>query len=283
MDSILADEPSVQTLPDDDAGEATSVASDEVEANTEPVAKPAEAKAKEAPKPTVKAGEADDSEDEPVPDNLDGLKKALAASRGDKRKARKQWQEAREQLARLEGEIGLLRKQGQSKAEAPQSAEPKQEKRTFWDDPEAYVKELVPDVEAVAARTRADVSEIYARKAHADYEEKKAYFAERASRDPSMWREIFATPNPAETLYERATALKEREEFDRDPNAWREAERARLREELTAEAQPESRVEQVVTPTARPPIPKSNAGARGVGASAKQAWSGPRSLEDILA
>lgn len=284
MDSILADEPSVHTLPE--GGESDSQPAAE---SAEPKVEVADKDKGETPAPVAAAKEpekaADDDADEgPMPADLEGFKKALAAARGDKRKARKQWQEAERKLAMFEGQISVLRQQPQAAQQKPAEPKPEDIASKYWEDPIAFVqsaiKSSVPDVDAVAARTRADVSEFYARQAHADYEERKAYFQERASKDPELWREIFASPAPAESLYQKAAAMQEREEFEKNPNAWREAELEKLRVQLLGV--PSDKTETVAPKPAPKPIPKSIATARGSGAGVSQAWSGPRSLDQIL-
>ena len=215
-----------------------------------------------------------------MPGDLDGFKKALAATRGDKRKARKQWQEAERRAAKLEGELEALRRMApQAKNEPEAKAEPSEE--FDWENPTAFVKRMaqqaIPDIDAVSVKARADISEFYARQSHADYEDKKAYFMSRAAQDPSLLREVFSAPAPAEALYQKAAALKEREDFDRDPNAWRDAERERLRAEMSGDT-----TESAPQRPAKTPIPRSIAGARGSGVGVTREWVGPRKTEDVF-
>ena len=281
MDSILSDESSEQPPPDDalSGGEqADDLAGDG--------ATPEPAKTKAEPKdPAATVGD-DDSDDGPMPADLSGFKRALAATRGDKRKARKSWQEAERKLAVLEGELNVLRRQPQRGEPESRPAAPSREdlENKYWEDPVAFTQSLVrrsvPDVDAVSVRNRADISEYYARQSHADYDEQLAWFRERVAKDPTLMQGIFESPAPAEALYSRVKTLREREEFEKDPEAWREAERSKIRAELDAD--PSGTTEQRQAP-ARTTIPKSLAGVRGNGAGVKSQWAGPRSLDDILA
>jgi hypothetical protein len=227
----------------------------------------------------------DDNEpEESVPENLDGLKKALGAARGDKRRFRKQWQEVERERYRLDGEVAAMRRMLEQRPAASGTKESEKQERDpndeYWEDPVGYINRQRVDPEAVATVQRANVSEFYARREHADYEEKKAYFLECAAKDPSLLQEVFAQPVPAEALYQKATALKERGEFERDPEAWRDAERERLRAELSGSSEPTSAAPR---PPAKSPIPsRSIAGARGSGASTTREWSGPRAAETFF-
>jgi hypothetical protein len=297
MDSILADEPSVHSLPESAESDSPAATAESTEAKADKGETPEKAEAKEptktagqaaaaAAKPNAPKAESDEGEDEgPMPADLEGFKKALAAARGDKRKARKSWQEAERKLAMLEGELNAMRRQPQQAKGEPEKPAEAKPQEFDWENPTGFVKKLVqesaPDVDAVAMRQRADISEFYARRDHADYDEKKAYFLGKAQQDPALWhrfQQILQEPVPAEALYRMAASLQAREEFERDPDAWREAELVKLRSKLEAEAQSTAETRQV---TAKP-IPKSIAGARGSGVGVQQAWSGPRSLDQIV-
>ena len=114
MDSILSNDIKAQPLPDGPESDSSSPSKTDASG----VDKQAKAEA-EKPKvePQAKPGktpetDGDETEDEHVPDDLDGIKRALAAARGDKRKARKKWQETEQQLAELRGKLAVYQ-QGQ--------------------------------------------------------------------------------------------------------------------------------------------------------------------------
>lgn len=297
MESILSTkEESIRPDPLPESDSPSEPAPEKVSAADDKGEKPEPAAAKPAAKTAPKVEVDDEPEDEgPPPADLEGYEKALKKARGDGRKYRsekaqfrKQVEEERAEKARLEGELRAFRAQMQAQAQhQPQRpAEPSSEDlaNEYWQDPVAFTQKLlkssVPDVNAVATRQRADLSEFYAKKAHTDYDERFAYFKDKAAKDPSVWQGIFESASPAETLYQRAIAMQEREEFEQNPDAWREAEREKLRAELSGQEQDA----EPKAPAQRPTIPKSNATGRGSGNGVPRSgeWSGPRSLDSIF-
>lgn len=298
MDSILSDEPSVHTLPDSAESESPS------EKVAEPAPEPASEGEKPKPAVEVKASakpvtakvtdddEDDEADDPAVEQNLEGLKRSLAASRGDKRKLKKQWREAEKrvedtarQIAELKGQLTAFQQMGQRQVE-PKVEEPKLP--DFFGAPEEHLtqrekilrEQFLADQKSLREQVReeqfkrdATRSERRMSKEHEDYNEAKAAFMAAVPNDPRLWSMVLEDPEPAEVVYAEGKRLL------RGGKSEREAELEAKLAELEAKAS--GSVTETAKPVARPPIPKSIAGARGTGNSIKQAWSGPRSSKEI--
>lgn len=281
MDSILADEPSVHTLPDAPESDSPAAPSEPLKAE-QPAAPPKDAKA-------AATADDDESDEGPVPADLDGFKRALSAARGDKRKARKQWQEAERKLAQVEGQLMAMSRERQP-ATAPTEPKAPDLESEFYSNPVAFVQKQLAttDVDAKLTKFRVDVSEHYARKAHVDYDEKVGAFMEAAKSQPHLWQQMQGAASPAEFAYDYGSAFLEAQEFGGDLKAYKDKLRADILAEIQAgnaavgESQHAAPGVAQRQPPVRPPIPKSNASARGSGATSTPAWSGPRSLDEIL-
>jgi hypothetical protein len=280
LDSILSDEPSVHSLPDAPDSAGANGGSERVSQGDSVVAVPADAKAPSADAPAP----ADDSdEDGEVPDTVERLAVSLNAARGDKRKFRKQWQEVEREKARLEGEIAALRRQMQ------QPPAPQQQPQTP-EDPDAEFYTAGPGKfwqtreQAIEAKIKAQAFEVdrrAMRRTTKDYGEAEAAFEKAVQNDPSLVAAFRASDDPVGFIYEEG---KKRLRLQQLGATSIEDLEAKIRAQVVAELegkQPEAEPEP--TKPARPPIPKSHAGSRGSGAGIPQAWSGPRSIKDILA
>jgi hypothetical protein len=222
----------------------------------------------------------DDSEQEHVPGDLEGLKKALAAARGDKRKARKQWQETERKLAELEGKISVYQQGAQPKAdEPPKPAVPDLDDLTLFDPKalksfiEYQVKSGVSTVEAKQfARGRA-----LAKDRHPDFDEFEAEFIKAVEKNPTLGDNADNSPDPAEYAYKMGKQLREMQginSIDDLREKIRAEERAKIQAELT-QAQPAApQVSGILQ------IPKSLASIRGTGVGVKPEWR-PHTAEQL--
>jgi hypothetical protein len=241
----------------------------------------AAASAKPAPTSQAKPPDHDDEEDEGnVPDNLDGLKRALAASRGDKRKMRRQWQETKEALAKLEGRMAAMQQP------APKPAEPAKPETNpgdkFYGNPVEYIDSVEKRVlEATQARIR-QYSIAQARAAHDDFDQVVGEFVREIQGTP-LEQQLIAQeaqhPDPARYVYETARQYSQIRGVKSVDDL-----RSKIEAEVRAKVEAEYAQRNSQSPAAatQKPIPQSLAGVRANGASKPQAWSGPRSLEDIL-
>lgn len=275
MDSILSDEPSVHTLPE---SESPSVEAEAPKGET-PARPAAETKQSEAV-PAQKAGDDDDADEGAVPGDLDGLKRALAAARGDKRKARKKWQETERQLAELSGKLSVLEQQ---RHVAAQPQKPKEDDDlAFFEKPGAAVDGRIERaLSAATAQQRREFAlgvRETVKAQFSDFEDAERQFFEVMKNDQGLAARFHATPPHAQPMfaYQTGKTLKRLEGV----TSVDELE-AKLRKEIEAEFAAKTTTTSTQAP-ARPTPPKSIAGARGSGVGVQQAWSGPRSIDDIL-
>lgn len=287
MDSILSDEPSQGAAPEV-SGESESLSTrselpdTEESASETPAPEPVKAVAK-AEKPEPQQAQGDEAEDEgPDPVDVAGYKKALAAARGDKRKARKAWQEAERKLAHLEGQITALQQQRQQ-VKPVEEAKPDDPDTDFFGNPVGFVTKQVGSVqqqiEQAMFQQRLAISIRTMREKHQDFGQAESAFMQAAQKDPRLVEQLRAHEFPAEFAYQIGKLHLEAAEIGGDIGAWKERERQRIRDELQAEmggAQPQHK------PAAKPIPPKSIASARGTGAGVTQQWAGPRPLSEIL-
>lgn len=136
-------------------------------------------------------------------------------------------------------------------------------------DPQGYRDHIRAEVQQAQQATILRTSEMIARQKHgAALDEAKEWIASRE--DVAQW--AIAQPHPYEALMTAYNREKIAAEMGDDPNAWREKERERIRQELLAETQP-----QALTP--RPTLPGPGSQAR----SAKPGgWNGPQPVAGIL-
>lgn len=176
--------------------------------------------------------------------------------------------EEREKRQKLEQELEALRQQIQ----AAQYQEPPAPPPSIWEDEQGAFQ---AHAQAIAAQTslnaRLDMSEMLASQAHDDFDQMKAKFVEMMQMNPSLQQKVLAAKHPWEEAYriaKNAATIEELGATDLD------ALKAKLREELLAEVQ----AQVPVTPS----VPPSLTAARNVGARSGPAWTGPRSLDDLL-
>lgn len=315
MDEILSSAPAkTEATGGDVAAKATEQADvkdkDDVVEGEKPAAAKSEPATPAVAKDTSDKKEAidahEDAEDEHVPDNLDGLKKALGAARGDKRKARKAYREVETQLAELKGRIAvyvaqLQRQAANAQSPAPIKPEPAKAPPPDITDDNFYLQgpktikdyvehrfatldgrlnETRAEYDRRVAELRTDISRENARRRHSDYDEVTESF--RGKEPPHVAQDILASHDPAERLYEYAKAFREFSGVD-SVDAFRAKIEAEVRAKVEAEYAAKS---QAVTPqhqAPKPPVPQQSlAGARGNGFGKPAAWSGPRTLEQIV-
>lgn len=266
MDSILADEPSVHTLPEGPEDEAASA---EPEAPSEAGETPV-VEAKGDAKPPVKGDEdGEDADLDPKLFNAEGARVALKKERTLRREAEKSRKAFERELAELKGQVTALRDKPQTQAPKPAEKTQADLEAEYFADPVGFTRkhgaDLSQSFDQKLTQARINTSEVYARRTHADYDEKMTAFVQMAQREPHLWKQMAADQDPAGFAYQKAA---DHMEFQ----AWRDARTA-----APAQEQHEP------TPKpAKPPIPKTNANARGSGAGATREWSGPRSTEQLF-
>lgn len=249
--------------------------------------------AKKAEKqPPVEADHEQD-EDEHVPDDVEMLKRSLAAARGDKRKARKKWREAEQALSEFKGRYEAYRQQATAPRQEPQA--PVAQKPAPWDltedefllnGPSAvkrYVGEQVSAVREEYQARKLDESEYRARQRYDNFDHYVEVFKQSAS--PEIKRRMFSDFDPAEFVVQYA---KNFEAFSGVSSAdeYREKvlndERERMREEVRAEMLKEFGQSNGDGRQAPTPPPRSLAAARGAGVGKTPQWTGPRPFADLF-
>lgn len=286
MDSILSDEPSVHTLPEsrDSAPEPEREESTETAkaSESEPEKVAANPATESAANAKPEAHNGDDEEPEHVPDDLAGLKRALAAARGDKRKARRQWQDTEKAMAELRGRLSAMeqpRTPAQPQPKAPQQIDLNDE-TFFGQGPaavKAYVEHQIRTVRDEQRSQRLGYSEAAARERHQDFQEVFSDFQKFAQSQPHLWQQMEASHDPGEFVYRTGKTFRELQGVNNIED---------LRQKIEAEVRAKMQAEQSQQPAHQnqtPTPPRSIASARGTGSASSQQWTGPRAMEDILA
>ncbi len=280
LDSILSDEKSVHDLPESEADVSEPVGEEARETQaTEP----------EASTQAPAMGDADDEVADPDPVDLSakGLRKALTAERGLKRDERKQRRELQRQLDQLRGELNAMRQMPQVQQAQPQQ-QPKSEDEfaQFLERGPEYVKgqieQRVESIRTQAIIERIEDAETAFAEQHEDAPAAFAKFRELAASDPALQMQFRAVVdrkhpayrNPAKFAYQYVKAWEAANEIG-DPDAWREAERAKLLAEIQGQSG------QPLKPPAKAPS-KTLVDVRGSGVGATTQWQGSPSLESIL-
>jgi hypothetical protein len=273
MDSILSDIPTVHDLPETSTPAPESTPAEKVEAAPEPEkteAKPA------AEKATAPEHDGEDEQDH-VPGDFDGLKRALAAARGDKRKARKAWQETEKQLAELRGRLSAMERPQPAQQQPAAPAQFDLNDETFFGQgPEAVKRYVSMQIAADREERRKEHlnrSEAAARERHEDFQEAYNAFETAARSNRALWEQAVNSYDPAEFAYKTGRTYQQLDGVS-DLDQLKAKFRAEFEAEMAQKSAP------VAAPVAAPP--KSIAGARGSGITATSTWSGPRPIGDIL-
>ncbi len=277
MDSILADEPSVHTLPDGE--EPSGAGADSGAGGVTPEAK-GQTEVKAAPEPADKAGDDDESDEGSLPSDAVGLRKALTAERKAKRSEQKQRREFERQLASLQGQISVL-KQPQAAPQAQQDQKPGDLDAPWFEGPNAAATKLVrqelQEFAALQAKASFEAQRELVKEQYSDFEEMEALFKE-ASEDPGIrarLQKLHPSQHPS-FAYKIGKQLKQLQ----GATSVEDIE-TRIEARIRAEYEAKQGTSSAQAPAKTIP-PKSIATARGSGAGVTQAWSGHRSMKDIL-
>lgn len=178
--------------------------------------------------------------------------------------------EEREKRQQLERELEALKQQFQA-AQHPQ--EPPAPPPSVWEDDQAWGGHLVSTaVQQANINAALNMSEMLTRREKPDFEPMKVKFLQLAEANPALAQQALSDPDPWGKAYQIAKNAATMEEVGATDL---ETLRAKLREEILAEAQAQ-------VPVAAGTIPPTLTTARNVGARTGPAWAGPRSLEDLL-
>lgn len=180
-------------------------------------------------------------------------------------------QQAEEQLRRYEQHFAEL--QAQQQAPSPQ-ADLDPDTQAFFDlVQEQTLARLMPQIQQQMQQTtalnRAEVSEFLARQKYQDYDQQVEVFKQALEENPVLLGELQRAPDPADYAYQAARRYAEAKQYSQGPTA--EQREAEIRAKIMAEIG-----------VSRPTAPSSLASERSVGGRTGPAWSGPRSLGDLL-
>lgn len=157
---------------------------------------------------------------------------------------------------------------------------PKEEPKTFWDDPEAALQRQKEELRQENLNTRLKTAELIARQRHPDFDEKIAVFGQVMEQTPGLHVQWLSALDPAEFAYQLGKNHQELKEAGDLPalraKIEKEAEikvRARIEAELKAKAEALAKD--------RAALPPSLSEAKSTGTN-KQVWGGPPSMDSIL-
>lgn len=170
-------------------------------------------------------------------------------------------------VAQLRQEIRALKQQ-------PQQEQPKAP--DVLDDPKGYAAFMEKQATSIAQNVRLDVSEQMTRQAHGDEVVDAAFQALQAANDPAAYQSVMQDRNPWGALVKWHQNQQVIRETGGDLNAWREQERAKIRQQIEAELATKQIKEAAGTPA------PSLAKATGNGGASDPGWQGPADLDSLL-
>jgi hypothetical protein len=201
--------------------------------------------------PAMEAEQVPPTSDKLPPDTFKGLK------------------EEREKRQALERELQALRDQFQAQ-QAPADPPP-----SLWEDEQAWEQDLTGKVVTTAVQqatlnAKLDMSEMMVRQSNPDFEEVKAEFLELAQVNPALVQQALADPHPWNKAYHIAKNARTMRDLGATDLVQLEA---KMREKIMAELQAQP---------ARQSLPPTLSNERNLGARGGPAWSGPKSLDELL-
>ena len=154
-----------------------------------------------------------------------------------------------------------------------QQAQPQPDPET---DPIAYVtqavrEQLAPQFQQEMLAAKVQLAESQARQRWQDYDAKIDVFKVEAQRNPFLWEQALASPDPASHAYNVANQIAEAQRYGGNAAPTREQIEAEIREKILAEIGMSNRH-----------APLSLATERSTGSRSGPAWSGPASLDELL-
>ena len=156
-------------------------------------------------------------------------------------------------------------------------AKPPEEKKTFWDDPEAAFKHFQEQTEHAITKTRLDTAESIARQKYNDFDENVAEFAQLMATIPGVKEQMLSSPDPAEFAYRTGQRQKELKSIGNI-----EEYRAKIERETRAKLEQEYAAKEAERKKLADSLPPSLSDVRGSNPSARVVFNGPPSLADVL-
>jgi len=174
-------------------------------------------------------------------------------------------QEERRKRQALEHQLAELQKK------------PAEEKKTFWDDPEAALQHFQQQTETAITKTRLDTAEAIARTKYKDFDENVAEFAELMQTVPGVKQQWLAATDPAEFAYQVGKRQKELKSIGN-----LEEYRANIERETRAKLEAEYKAKEEERRKLAADLPTSLSDVRGSNPSNRVVFSGPTPFEAIL-
>lgn len=155
-------------------------------------------------------------------------------------------------------------------------AQPPQEPKAFWDDPEAALQTFKYEVDKVVTTTRMDTAEQIARSKYNDFDDKINVFAEVLQSTPGLREHWMQAPDPAEFAYRTGKNYMELQQAGNIDSL-----RAKIESEVRAKVEAEMRAKDEARKAELAAIPPSLSNAQSAPGN-KAVWGGPPSLDNIL-
>lgn len=175
----------------------------------------------------------------------------------------------RDENKALKDQLEALSKQIQA---VQQPQQPPAPPPSIWEDENGWQQHFGAQVAQQASfNAHLNMSEMLARRDHADFDAMKASFLQMAEQNPAIVQQALSDADPWGKAYQiakNASTMQELGATNLDDL------KAKLREELMAELQAQ--------PAARPGLPPTLSNERNVGQRTGPAWTGPASLSDML-
>lgn len=211
--------------------------------------------AAQAPEPVAPATSTAEPHKPPHQEMTDKERAFMAAARDERQK--------RQELERRLNEM-----------EQAQKAPPKE----FWEAPEEKLKEFEDRIQHGMLKSKIDMAESIARSRHQDFDEKVNVFAELLQNTPGLHEQWLSALDPAEFAYKAAENYINYTQAGSIDNV-----RAKIEAEVRAKVEAEYKAKELEREKKLSSIPNSLSNANGSGSSATPAWTGPASLESLLA
>jgi hypothetical protein len=179
--------------------------------------------------------------------------------------------EEREKRQNLERELEALKQQIQA---AQQPKEPPAPPPSIWEDEQAYGGHIVSTaVQQANMNAVLNMSEMLNRREKQDFDDMKGKFLQMAELNPALAQQALSDPDPWGKAYQIAKNAATMEELGATDL---ETLKAKLREELAAELKAQVPAAPAMN------LPPSLSTARNVGTRSGPAWTGPKSINELL-
>jgi hypothetical protein len=208
------------------------------------------------------SGEGGEGQSETTSQNTEERHVPLAALEAE-RTGRKDW---KEKALRFEGELKAVREQ------LTQRNQPAQEDQTERNPFEVMQERIVNE--------RFNTSEMIARQAHADIDEKVEVFKAAMEKNPALYAQMQADRHPWEFAYREGARMLLAQEMGDDPSAYKSKLEAEIEARILAKHGLTSGATSQTAP--KTALPASLAGARSSAARTAPSFTGPTPFDQVV-